>query len=40
MKTRYEAVTPKTENATQFMVNINNAIEDSKALNANCTNAI
>ena len=40
LKTRYEAVTPKKENATQFMVNINNAIEDSKALSANCTNAI
>jgi hypothetical protein len=40
LKTRYEVVTPKKENATQFMVNINNAIEDSKALSANCTNAI
>ena len=40
LKSRYEVVTPKTQNTTQFMVNINNAIEDSKALSANCTNAI
>lgn len=40
LKGKFEKVTPKSQNATQFMVNINNAIEDSNALSTHCTNAI
>lgn len=40
MMTNYEMITTNTEDATKVMININKVIEDSSALNANCTHAI
>lgn len=40
VKNNYEVVTPKTENAVQMMVNINNVISESQALRANCSHVI
>lgn len=40
MKANYEAITPATEDATKVMINVNNVIENSKTLSANCTHAI
>lgn len=40
VKSNYEKVTPKNENAVQMMVNINNVISDSASLRANCLHVI
>lgn len=40
MKMNYEKITPATENATAVMANINNVIDSSSALSANCKHAI
>jgi len=40
LKQNFETIAPKSEDATKVLVNINNTISDSKALQANCTHAI
>jgi Protein of unknown function (DUF3015) len=40
MKSNYETITPDTTDATYVMVNINNVISDSPALNSSCHNVL
>ena len=40
MKAHYSDIAPKKNDATKVMINVNNVIEDTAALNTNCTHAI